>query len=391
MIRAAAGLVAAVVVGLVGAPPAYGAPRVVERTTVTNTVVALPAAASTTLIRYRSTSVRGRPTTMTGTLLLPRSAPPTSGWPLAVWSHMTVGAADACAPSLARRGDPELAHMTSGDAIVQGLLRAGFAVVRPDFDGIGGPGPHPYLIGSSLATSVIDAARAVAASDRRIGRDVVVAGHSEGAVASLFAAAQPASAWGRLRLKAVVAVTPPTEMGTIVDTIAESPVGGGPIADLTGLAALLISGASAADPAVARLASDGGLSRRASQLMRQVETRCYGRLTARDSFGGLAPSQMLGPRGERFKHALVRVVAANDVATLRFPRGLPIRIDAGYVDGVAPYPLVSKLVDVYRSHGSHVDFAGHLAGHTPVPTTPGTPAAIVGWLLQRMRDRPHGR
>lgn len=273
--------------------------------------------------------------------------------------------------------------MTSGDQIVGKLLTAGFAVVRPDFEGIGSPGPHPYLIGSSLATSVIDAAKAVAALDRRIGHDVVVAGHSEGAVASLFAAAQPASRWGSLRLKAVAAVTPPTRMGTIVDTVAESPVGGGPIADLTGLAALLVSGASAADPALDQLAHDGGLSRHALALMRHIDDRCYLGLTADDSFGGIAPSAMLGPRGARMKSELVRIVEANDVAGLRLPAGLPVRIDAGYVDGVAPYPFVAGLADTYSSRGSRVTFVGHPAGHTPVPTSQGAAESIAAWLARR--------
>lgn len=386
MIRAAAGvLTAALVVSLVGAGPADASPAVHSTRVVTDPVVALPAAASTTVIRYRSTSVRGRPTTMSATLSLPRSTPPKTGWPLAVWSHMTVGGAGRCAPSAARRGDPELPHMTSGDKIVGGLLRAGFAVVRPDFEGIGSPGPHPYLIGSSLATSVIDAAAAVVAFDRRIGHDVVVAGHSEGAVASLFAAAQPASRWGSLRLKAVAAVTPPTQMVVIVDSVAQSPVGGGPIGDLTGLAALMVSGASAADPAFEQLARDGGLSRRALALMSHIDDRCYGGLTANDSFGGMAPSAMLGPRGARLKSELVRIVEANDVAGLRLPVGLPVRIDAGYVDGVAPYPLVAGLVDTYRSRGSQVAFVGHPAGHTPVPTSQGAAESIAAWLVRRGR------
>ena len=51
-------------------------------------------------------------------------------------------------------------------------------MVRPDYEGIGSAGPHPYLIGRSLATSVIDAATAARAIDPRIGQDVVVARHS---------------------------------------------------------------------------------------------------------------------------------------------------------------------------------------------------------------------
>ncbi|MGC4933141.1 lipase family protein [Gordonia sp. DT30] len=379
------------VAALAGAGGARGAPVVVPTvlaaTPVTDPVVALPQAVSTTLIRYSSTSVRGQPTQMTGTLLLPRSAPPPGGWPLAVWNHMTVGAADVCAPSSARAGDPELAHMTSGNRIVGRLLDAGIAVVRPDFEGIGAPGPHPYLIGRSLARSTIDAALAVRHTDSRIGRDVVLAGHSEGAVAALFAAASPAVEWGGLRLRAVAAVTPPTHMGDIVSGVGQLPFGGAPTADLVGLAALLIHGAAAADPGFAGLVERGGLSPAARRLLPHLESRCYTGLSASDSFGGMAPTQLLGPRGVSARAQLAAIVDRNDVAHLRFPAGLPIRVDAGAYDAVAPLPVVAELVGKYRRAGTPVDFAVHPAGHTPVPTDPRTATAIAEWLTARLEPR----
>ncbi len=359
-------------------------PTVVSSERVTNPTVALPQASSTSLITYTSTSVRGEPTTMTGTLLLPRTRPPVTGWPLAVWDHMTVGAADRCAPSRARAGDSELAHMTSGDRVVGALLDHGIAVVRPDFEGIGGPGPHPYLIGRSLARATVDAAVAVRRADRRIGGDVVVAGHSEGAVAALFAAARPASEWGGLRLRGVAAITPPTRMGDIVDGVGEVPVASPATAGLVSLAALIIRGAAAAHPDFAPLVDHGGLSSAAQNLMPQVEQRCLTELDRADSFGGLAPRALLGPRGVHAKRRLVAIADRNDVAHLRLATTLPVRIDAGIYDAVAPLPLVTALAEQYRSHGSTVSFASHPAGHTPVPTDPATARAIADWLIGRL-------
>ncbi len=362
----------------------HAVPRIVDSETVTDPVIALPQAGSTLRVRYSSTSVRGLPTEMTGTLLTPSTRPPAGGWPLAVWNHMTVGAADRCAPSQAHAGHSELPRMTSGDGIVGRLLDAGFAVARPDFEGIGGPGPHPYLIGDSLARSTVDMALAVADHDRRIGRDVVVAGHSEGAVAALAAAARPLSEWGDLRLRAVSALAPPTQVAALLDGASHVPVSGPAINELMGLAALIGYGAAAADPEFDELMSNGGLSAAASRLRPQVEARCYADLTSPDSFGGLAPAQLLGPRGDEMKAALLKVLRDNDVDQLRFDRGLPVRIDSGTVDTVSPQPLVSGLVQTYRRAGVRVTYSDRFTGHAGVATDRANAATIAAWLIAQV-------
>ncbi len=359
-------------------------PRIVGAETVADRAIALPQADSTLRVRYTSTSVRGVPTVMSGTLLTPPTPPPTGGWPLAVWNHMTVGAADACAPSVAHAGHSELPRMTSGDTIVSHLLDAGFAVARPDFEGIGAPGPHPYLIGDSLARSTIDMALAAADHDPRIGRNVVVAGHSEGAVAALSAAARPASEWGRLRLRAVSALAPPTRVADLLDGASNVPVAGPAINELMGLAALIGSGAAAADSAFDELMDNGGLSTRARELRPQVETHCYADLTAPDSFGGLAPAQLLGPRGEEMKQELLEILRDNDVARLSLPPALPVRIDSGTVDTVSPQPLVSGLVDTYRRGGVRVTYADRFTGHAGVATDRENAAVIARWLIAQL-------
>ncbi|MFT3716439.1 MAG: lipase family protein [Gordonia sp. (in: high G+C Gram-positive bacteria)] len=387
--RAAAALLSLVaVVGLGrGAGVADAAPEGVVLTPIDNPLVALPPAAGASLIRYPSTSVTGEPITLTGSLLTPKKRPPAGGWPLAVWGHMTTGGADACAPSTAAAGSSALTDMTSGDLIVSGLLKRGFAVVRPDYEGIGSPGPHPYLIGSSLARSMVDAAKGAVAADPRIGRDVVVAGHSEGAVAALFAAAEPARDWGDLRLRAAAAVTPPTRMGDIVDGVAEVPVkAGSATGELVGLAALLISGGKTVDRAFARTIDHGGLSVRAQRLMPQVETRCYRDLSSERSFGALAPSELLGLRGTAAKAGLAAIARRNDVAGLQMPAGLPVRMDAGLVDEVAPAPFVSGLADLYRRRGTAVTFATHPAGHSTVPRAPQAAAEVSTWLARKVHS-----
>jgi Secretory lipase len=112
------------------------------------------------LLLYRSTGVNGKSTAVTGTLAIPKGHAPKGGWPLISWAHGTTGIADKCAPS---RGGG------SGPALLGRWLKAGYAVVRTDYEGLGTPGEHPYLIGRSEGSSVLDAARAARKLDKRIG------------------------------------------------------------------------------------------------------------------------------------------------------------------------------------------------------------------------------
>jgi dipeptidyl aminopeptidase/acylaminoacyl peptidase len=75
---------------------------------------------------------------VSGTLYFPQGKPPPGGWPLIAWAHGTLGVADACAPSWT--GTPRDA------SYLNKWLQQGFAVVATDYQGLGGPGPHPYLI-----------------------------------------------------------------------------------------------------------------------------------------------------------------------------------------------------------------------------------------------------
>jgi hypothetical protein len=61
------------------------------------------------------------------------------------WGHGTTGIGDGCAPT--RYDNPQ--DVTTIDPLLQRWIGAGYAVVRTDYEGLGTPGTHPYLIGRS--------------------------------------------------------------------------------------------------------------------------------------------------------------------------------------------------------------------------------------------------
>ncbi|MDT5370700.1 MAG: hypothetical protein QOC62_5131, partial [Mycobacterium sp.] len=80
---------------------------------------------------YRSTSGdTGAQTVVSGSMFLPKGKAPAGGWPVVAFGHGTLGIDNPCAPSLA----PDL---SSYIGLVRVLIKLGFAVAFPDYQGLG--------------------------------------------------------------------------------------------------------------------------------------------------------------------------------------------------------------------------------------------------------------
>ena len=118
-----------------------------------------------------------------GLLYLPQGTPPAGGWPLIVWGHGTFGVADVCAPSWKKPTERDGSY-------VDAWLQQGFAVVAPDYQGLGTRGVHPYLQRKPEGYSTLDAARAaLSAFPGKIANRVILTGQSQGSGAVLNATA----------------------------------------------------------------------------------------------------------------------------------------------------------------------------------------------------------
>lgn len=164
-------------------------------------------------VRYLSTSARdGSGTTVSGVVFVPNGDPPEGGWPIAAIGHPTAGINSSCAPS----AYPGL--MGNLSAIIP-FLTYGFVVVMPDYQGLGTPGPHPYLDPKTEGYNVIDAVRA----GRQVVPDAsdvwVSYGVSQGGQA-VWAANEMAADYGRgLRLAGSISIAAPTDLRPLVDAM----------------------------------------------------------------------------------------------------------------------------------------------------------------------------
>lgn len=142
------------------------------------------AASQVIRILYSSTDLRWKSGMLpvSGTLFLPATPAPAEGWPLLAWAHGTLGIADVCAPSWSGFKDRDAAYINR-------WLERGYAVVATDYQGLGGPGAHPYSFWPAEGASVLDSIRAArAVKPARLSSRALLAGQSQGGGAALGAA-----------------------------------------------------------------------------------------------------------------------------------------------------------------------------------------------------------
>jgi pimeloyl-ACP methyl ester carboxylesterase len=240
----------------------------------------LKSAKSNTLLLYTSTGIEGKRVAVSGDVAVPKGKAPKGGWPVITWAHGTVGIADACAPS-------RIGTQANYDSpLLNRWLKAGYAVVRTDYEGLGTPGPHPYLIGDSEGRSTLDMVKAARKLDPSIGKNLLIAGHSQGGQAALFAASLVKKVAPELKLKGTVAFAPVSHLSQQSTLLTALTQPGG----LAPLAAMILRGVDIANPA---LNVQSYLSDPAKAVYPQIDERCLDALGKADSFGSIAPADLV--------------------------------------------------------------------------------------------------
>ncbi len=165
-----------------------------------------PEGAQAWRIRYTGSNDRGGVEEMTGVVIAPLGRPSRMGRPVLAWAHGTWGVEDTCTPSLS-------ANFFDATPALRDMIARGYTVVAPDYAGLGTPQPHPYLIGTSAAYSVLDAVRtARGIADAGAGSRFAVWGESQGGHAALWTGQLAKGYAPELTLMGVAAAAPPTDL-----------------------------------------------------------------------------------------------------------------------------------------------------------------------------------
>jgi alpha-beta hydrolase superfamily lysophospholipase len=141
--------------------------------------------------------------------------------PVVLWAHGTTGVARKCGPSVL----PE--PFTAGALFVlPQVIDRGWALVAPDYPGLGAPGRHPYLVGVPAARSALDAVRAARRLPGvRLSDETVVWGHSQGGGAALWVGEEGRAYAPDVPLAGVAALAPAGDVLGLARSLEKSPPG----------------------------------------------------------------------------------------------------------------------------------------------------------------------
>ena len=297
----------------------------------------LPDAASSYTVLYKSTSLSGAAIAVSGSVWIPKGTAPAGGWKVISWAHGTTGAADVCAPSKSTGAADSVVPLAYNTGTLNELLKAGYAVAATDYEGLGTPGFHPYLLGHSEGRGVIDivaAARQLPSSN--LSSKWVASGHSQGGHAASYAAAD-AAAWTAsgadtsLSLKGLAAFAPANSMKIAVLTAKaaiKSPNG------ISGLGALIVRSMTQADTSI----SLSALMAPAPYALRGlIDTTCD--LGTPTRFGQFAPGQLLNSWTSPLATKALNVLAGDKMS----PNSLNIKVPTLILQGTADSTVLPNL------------------------------------------------
>ncbi|HWH35806.1 MAG TPA: lipase family protein [Acidimicrobiales bacterium] len=320
----------------------------------------VPAGARAWDVLYRSEGVDGDPVAVSGRVYAPAEGAGENGDRVVVsWAHGTTGVADDCAPS--RTGDPVPA--------LARLLDAGYVVAATDYEGLGTPGVHPYLVGASEGRSVLDAARAATRIEgTNAGSRVVLGGHSQGGHAALFAGGMVDGYAPDLELVGVAASAPAAELTTLLRSAV-------PISLAFGLVA---SAVYAYEATYDELVLEEVLTPAAVERIGVVDEVCLDEVT--DAFAGERTSAWLAANPLDVEAWAVRV-AENEPGSMAIPA--PVLVTQGTVDFVVLASSTDTAVARLCDGPNTVEYRRYPgAGHGDLLAEAGDD--VLAWVAERV-------
>ena len=285
----------------------------------------------------------------------------------------TRGVGDDCAPSytLSQGIDYE-------GAFISATLAKGWAVVVSDYEGLGTPGLHTYMVGPSQGHAVLDAARAAQrlpeaglAADGPIG----IMGYSQGGGAAGWAAELAGSYAPELDVVGTVAGGVPGDLTATAEFLDGSP--------FVGFALMAALGLDAAYP---ELDLDAYLNADGEALVARAQTLCLvsvdGFATVLDTlFADIDAFVTTNPLGTPAWQARLEEVRLGDVAP-----SAPVFQFHGVVDEIVPFPQAAELRREWCDRGATVTWTT-LPGEHLLGLVEGHPLGL-SWLSARFAGIP---
>ncbi|HEY8543712.1 MAG TPA: lipase family protein [Acidimicrobiales bacterium] len=325
-----------------------------------------------TAIKYRSTSATGQPNYVTGTLLVPKAAWTGGGpRPVVAYAVGTQGLGDDCAASKS---------MTSSllyeQGNIQGLLDRGWAVAVTDYEKLGTPGDHTYVVKDAEAHAILDLVRAAQrlpgsgiAADAPVG----VVGYSQGGQAAAAVAELEATYAPELNIKGVAAGGVPSDLARLADHL------NGPGSFFFSFLALAAAGLNSAYP---ELNLEAYLNQAGRDMLAAGREACLIDGLALGAFKNISSVTHTNPLATPQWQARVNEQRLGNVR----PQ-VPVYLYHGVLDEIIPYDQGTSLRTAWCGRGARIQWADYwLAEHLL-----GIFAAqgdVTNWLHARFTNQP---
>jgi hypothetical protein len=319
-------------------------------------------------IEYRSTTAKGEPNVVSGTVIVPDDGR-TGPRPLVTYAVGTVGLGDQCAPSA---GFP---HGTTVEAnLIQLLTARGWAVAVTDYEGLGTPGDHTYTVGRAEGHAVLDAARAAQRlpeaglpADGPVG----IMGYSQGGQAAGWAAELHDSYAPELNVKGTATGGVPADLLKVADHN-NGNIGAG----------LILMAATGQDAAFPELRLDTYLNDRGRFYVEFMKKNCVAINTTVGLFKRISDVTVKNPLYEADWQRRLRESGLGTHAPDH-----PVYLYHGVIDELIPYAVGKQLRADWCGKGAAVQWKSvPLGEHVAAVMAESAPAA--NWLADRFTDKP---
>ncbi|GHB27856.1 lipase family protein [Streptomyces chryseus] len=322
-------------------------------------------------LTYRSTTAKGAPNVVSGTLIVPKDAR-TGPRPLVTYAVGTVGLADQCAPSA---GFPKGTTVEAN--LINQAVQRGWAVAVTDYEGLGTPGDHTYTVGRAEGHAVLDAARA-ALRHPEAGRSglsdqspIGIMGYSQGGQASSWAAELHDSYAPELNVKGTATGGVPADLLEVAD-FNDGNIGAG----------LILMAATGQHAAFPELELDKYLNAKGRAYVDFMKKNCVAVDTVAGLFQRISDVTVTNPLDQpdwqqRLTESNVGTHAPDH----------PVYLYHGGLDELIPYSVGRQLRADWCGRGANVQWRSHpLLGHIGAVTVGAFPA--MDWLGERFAGRP---
>lgn len=288
--------------------------------------------------------------------------------PLVVWAHGETGIAQGCAPSV-------LGEASGGLSSVGQMLAAGYAVLAPDYPGMGTPGQPSYLVGLAEGRALLDGVRATTQVPGLKLGSAVLWGHSQGGHAVLWAGQIAANYAPELRIAGVAADAPIINPAAVVAAEAKD-------GQIASRASYLLYSYAATYPEVKPQEYLGFAD---LALAEETASRCGGAGWAVQNWAAMAGATRTWkalPATGALAARLNENRAAGEILA-------PVLITQGSADQVVPQALTDAEVDLRCQANQALDYRiypglGHV---TPASSDSPQFADLMAWTADRFAGR----